>query len=79
MAETVKADFYEERARNAKCRKIVAYLIEHMAKMMANPDNAEFWIDAARQAGVPELSYESKELALGMLDQLAGRLKRETN
>jgi hypothetical protein len=74
---TSATNVYEQQARDAKCRKVVAYLIGHMAKMMANPSNADFWVDAARDAGVSELSEKSKQRALGMMDQIVGKLKRE--
>ena len=64
-------------ARDKKCRRLIAYMLGHLAKLLANPVNDEMWADAARGAGVPELSGESKTRALSMLDELAGRLGRE--
>jgi hypothetical protein len=68
---------YAQAARDRKCRAVLAHMFTHLGKLLANPVNGEMWSDAARDAGVPDLSGVSRARALEMLDGIAGRLTRE--
>lgn len=60
-----------------KCRKVLAYMLDHLAKVLTNPANIDMWTEAAQKAGQTELSAVSREKALGMLREISERLGRE--
>ena len=65
----------EEQNRERKCRKIVAFMIGELHRIVAAvPTVAP---DAARGAGYNSISDQSEKRVIAMLGELAERLSRE--